>query len=474
MTPSTASAAIVSPRYAAFYISLGMWGHGYDATKTNASRYYDQAPDDTRLGIGSWRPATAGAITAANLPVHLAPFASLRQKMMILSGLSTLAEDPDGTDVTHALATSAWLTSGWRSSNAATAMTTKNNPPTSIDQFIANAMGITPGSTLVLNPSAADDGEITNGVLIGHHGYVSYNEKLGGNNCVPKITDPMKAFNQLFGACKPGSSGPSMAQLNNKSILDYVLGSIGTLQKKLGKEDSARLDAYLQNIRDLEVSLTAATPVTNNCPATPVYDPALNGSELDWVAKMRMMADVTALAMASDAMPIATIMSDSEANGDAAYASRVSYASDFVGLSGKKVTYHANSLDTHFDITHAAGADNTQAVEEWFAYTRLSMNIALRLAAKLDSMPAEPNGNTPLDNSILQIGCAHAHAADHKTHNIPTILLGGKKFGMHQGQAINLPFNTDMGDFYYTMLQAMQVPGASFNGRNKILTGLFG
>jgi len=189
---------------------------------------------------------------------------------------------------------------------------------------------------------------------------------------------------------------------------------------------------------------------------------------------MRMMADVTALAMASDAMPIATIMTDSEANGDSAYAPRVSYASDFVGLSGQKINYHSTALDTHFDIVHAASATNIQSVEEWFAYTRLSMNIAQRLAAKLDSMPVEPNGNTPLDNSILLIGCAHSHSYDHKTHNIPTILLGGKKFNMHQGQSVNLPWNTDMGDFYYTMLQAMQVPGTSFNGHSTLLSGLFG
>jgi len=54
------------------------------------------------------------------------------------------------------------------------------------------------------------------------------------------------------------------------------------------------------------------------------------------------------------------------------------------------------------------------------------------------------------------------------------ILLGGKKFNMHQGQYLQVPMNTDLGNFYYTMLQAMQVPGTDFNGNRTSLPGLFG
>jgi hypothetical protein len=250
----------------------------------------------------------------------------------------------------------------------------------------------------------------------------------------------MKVFTQLFGKCSTAGAGAGqMASLtDDKSVLDYVMGSVAALRKNLGKTDSARLDAYLQNIRDVENSLTAAAPVL--CPTTPpAYDPVLNSGATDWLAKLRMMVDVVALAMASDAMPIATVMTDTEAHGDPAYAARVAYASDFVGISGNKVTYSSNSLDTHTDIIHAAFVSNIQIVEEWFAYTRVLMYVAQRLALKLDSFPAEPNGNTPLDNSILQIGACHSHATDHTTHNLPVILLGGKKFNMHQGQYLQVP-----------------------------------
>ncbi|HXI59630.1 MAG TPA: DUF1552 domain-containing protein, partial [Polyangia bacterium] len=454
-----------SPRYAAFFLSLGMWGHGYDPTKNDATRYYEIKAGDPKLGTGSWHPAQPGPLTSP-LPAHLAPFESLKKKMMIVSGLSTLVNDPDGTNATHSLPTSAWLTSGYkRTGNNGT------TPPDSVDQYIANAMGFTPGSTIAFNPASNDFSEGTGG----HGGYVSSNSRLGGNNLVPKITDPMKVFTQLFGnASTAGPDAGQMAALkDDKSVLDYVIGSVAALQKNLGKDDSARLDAYLQNIRDVEKRLTTAGPAVRPT-MPPAYDPALNGGALDWLATLRMMVDVVALAMASDAMPIATIMTDTEAGGVPAYAARVAYASDFVGVSGNKVTYSSGSLNTHTDITHAAFVARTQIVEEWFAYTRVLMYVAQRLATKLDSFPAEPNGNTPLDNAILQIGACHSHATDHTTHNLPVILLGGKKFNMRQGQYLQVPMNTDLGNFYYTMLQAMQVPGTDFNGNKTSLPGLFG
>ena len=274
-TSAAASPPAGSPRYCAFFLSLGMWGHGYDPTKNDATRYYEIKAGDPKLGTGSWHPALPGPLTSA-LPVHLAPFESLKKKMMIVSGLSTLPNDPDGTNATHSLPTSAWLTSGYKKTGS-----NGTTPPDSVDQYIANAMGFTPGSTIAFNPASSDYSESTGG----HGGYVSSNSRLGGNNLVPKITDPMKVFTQLFGnGSTAGSDASQMAALkDDKSVLDYVMGSVAALQKNLGKDDSARLDAYMQNIRDVENRLTAAVPALRPT-MPPAYDPALNGGALDWLA----------------------------------------------------------------------------------------------------------------------------------------------------------------------------------------------
>jgi len=346
-----------------------------------------------------------------------------------------------------------------------------NNPPDSVDQFIANAFGYTPGSSIVFNPSGGDFSEAVGG----HLGYISSNTKLGGGTIVPKENDPAKTFQRLFGSCKPstGTTAPA-GSADDKSILDFVMDQITTVQTKLGKDDKARLDSYLQNIRDLEKQLTTTTTTITSCPTAPNYDFPLNGGNLDWVAINRMMIDVIALALSSDTMPIATHMFDNEVNGSVAFWDRVQYYSDFVGVGGQKINLDASIVDLHDPIIHQAWNGNVDKIEQYIAASRLSMTFVQRLFQKMSSMPAEPNGNTPLDNSMILVGCGLADGSGHFYHNLPVILGGGKKFGLKQGQHVAFPGNTGLGDFYYTMMQAMGVPATSFNGSSSILSGIFG
>lgn len=476
MAPTSAMAAdISSPRFVAFFMSLGIYGLGYDPTKNNASRYYYAEPY-MKGGLGAWLPNASGSLSTAALKPILQPLESMKQKITLVSGLGTLASDEAFNSTNHSAATTAWMTSAWASRAEAARINVKdeatgskhpanNTPPDSLDQYIANAIGLTPGSTLVLNPVNGNYSESQQG---GHGGYISYNSKLskGGSSIVPKVADPMRAFNNLFGSC----SAANAPRTGTKSILDYVMTSIGEVQKKIGVADKARLDSYLQNIRDLEVKLHATQTA---CPTAPTPSPAFNGTSRDWVTTMNLMVDVIALAVGSGAMPVASLMTDVEAGNDP-YAARVSYLSNFIGLSGKKVAYHAETIGTHFDIAHVeADGANTQAVEEHIAYSQMNITFVQRLMQKLNSMPVEPNGMTPLDNTLILAGCCHSDSGHHNTHNLPILLAGGNKFGLNQGQHVAFPMFGDVGDLYYTISKAMGIAGTSFNGHSKLLAGVF-
>jgi hypothetical protein len=280
------------------------------------------------------------------------------------------------------------------------------------------------------------------------------------------VADPKAAFNSLFGSC-----GMTVAANGGqKSILDYVMNSIPQVQSKLGSNDKARLDSYLQNIRDLETKLGQAQA----CPTTPTPDPALTGGPLDYVSKLNNLVDVVALAVSSGAMPVASLMTASEAAAisGASAAAAVSYLSTYVGIGGQRVQYHASNLDTHFDIAHMEGS-STQAIEEHIAYSQLSSTFLARLLNKLDSMPVEPNGLTPLDNTVVLAGACHASSGMHDTHNLPIVVAGGKRYKMTNGQHVAFPMNTDLGDLYFTMAKTMGVAGASFNGHSNVVPGLF-
>ena len=469
-----AQALAVTARFAAFFMPLGIYGLGYDPSKSGAQRYFPTSPTGPD-GMGAWLPRSVGPL-AAPLPPILEPLESFKKKLAIVSNVGTMPGDDIDNGRNHSTATTAWLTSAWSSAeeakqinimdqNSGAKKPGNNTPPDSIDQYIANSLGIPAGTSLVLNP---DDGDYSENETGGHGGYISYNSKLSdsGSTIVKKTTDPMKAFNVLFGNC--GNKLSDSVKTDNKSVLDFVKSDIENVQKKAGTADKARLAAYFQNIRDLEVKLDAAQ---KQCPAPPAQDPSFPGGELDWVTTINLMVDVVALALTSGIMPVATLMTRNE-GGNETYGKAVDLHSNFLGVDGKKVKFHTPTLGIHFDITHV-DSDNAVAAAEHIAYSQVMTWFVSRLLTKMDSMPAEPNGLTPLDNSIILVGACHSHSGYHNTHNLPTLLAGGKGFGMAQGEHIQMPKNTDIGDLFYTMAKAMGVAGTSFNGRKKILPRIF-
>lgn len=474
MFPIEALAETTSPSFVAIFQSLGIYGLGYRAGRNDPSRYYHVMPYESG-GLGAWAPVQAGSLSSAALPPILSPLESLKNKITVLSGLGTLSSDVLDNSSTHSCATTAWLTSAWASRAEAASINVtsdgksftaaNNRPPDSLDQYIANYLGYTPGSTLVLNPDFHDYSEASEG---GHGGHISYNSKLssGGSTLVPKVSDPMKAFNTLFSSCVSQQKTRS-----SKSILDYVMDSTKSVQKKLGVADKSRLDSYLQHVRDLEVKLQSSL----TCPDKPTRFPSENSDfSIDRVATLNMMVDIIVLAVSSGAMPIASLMTCTEALY-AIDSSRVAFLSNYIGINGTKVTYHDGSLDTHFDIAHKnSNIGNIQAIEEHIAYAQSNITYVKRLIEKLSSLPAQPNGYSPLDNTLILVGACHAHSGMHNTHNLPTLLAGGKSFGLNQGQHLKFPVSTDIGNLYYTINKAMGVSGSSFNGHSSSLDGIFG
>lgn len=486
MVPTSARAnpTPLPARFIAMFLNLGIYGQGYDPTKNDASRYPAVNAWDPG-GSGVWVPAKAGAFGGVALPPALTPLEALKGKVAVLSGLGTLPDDPANNSVNHSAATSSWSTSAWKSSAEATQINilsegsppvlthTKANetPPSSIDQHIANALNITPGTTLALSGGNYDFSETGQG---GHGGAISYNSALsaGGSSLLPRTQTAQKAFDNVFGSC---SNDPNAKAPDQKSLLDYVSNDIKSVQKKLGAQDKARLDSYFQNIRDLEKKITLPLP----CPDPLMPDTPLTGGDYDHITNLEMMIDVIALAVTSGAMPIATFMSSSEADGSGWAHAGVDALATYVGINGKKVGLPAG-IDMHGEVSHveyAADRSNPAsiaAIERHIAFTQMNMHFVMRLMAKLDSMmPADPGGLTELDKTIILVGAAHSDSGVHNTHNIPTLLAGGKGFGIAQGQHLAYPMNSDLGDLHYTLSKALGVPNGDFNGHKTLLPGVF-
>ena len=65
------------------------------------------------------------------------------------------------------------------------------------------------------------------------------------------IRDPRVVFDQLFGVgATPDERKQRRAE--DRSILDWISASVGRLKRDLGAADRARLDDYLEDVREIE------------------------------------------------------------------------------------------------------------------------------------------------------------------------------------------------------------------------------
>ena len=115
---------------------------------------------------------------------------------------------------------------------------------------------------------------------------------------LPMIRDPRAVFDQLFGV---GATPAARARRRrrDKSLLDWVMASAGELKASVGVSDRARLDDYLENVREIErriqkVEAYNSSGETRELPSAPIGVPD------SYAEHVRLMFDLQAVAFAAD------------------------------------------------------------------------------------------------------------------------------------------------------------------------------
>ena len=130
-----------------------------------------------------------------------------------------------------------------------------------------------------------------------------------GGAGLPKIIDPSATFTTLFGSLASASQSPAAVAAAarqaaiQKSILDFSIAQITSLETKLGAAQKLKLDQHLTSIRDLEKNLGGMAGV--NCQAPTAPDPTTfpktvryNGGEPYFDVITNLQLDLIAQAMA--------------------------------------------------------------------------------------------------------------------------------------------------------------------------------
>ncbi|MDP8998645.1 MAG: DUF1552 domain-containing protein [Myxococcota bacterium] len=223
-----------------------------------------------------------------DLKSALAPLAPVQSEVSVVSGLSIPTANAGPVpaagrrDDFHVSSLSPLL-SGVRSP-----ADTSSGGPTS-DQLVADAIaGSTPFKSLVYRVQV----EWYLGVSAPYgRDMLSYKVNPAGGNPIPMppVVSPKAAFDALFSNFAPPSNAAERARQDfllrsRKSVLDLVAGKLQSLASnpQLGTADQQRLQRHFDEIRALELQVSALPPrTTATCqlPMDPGADPPIGGAQ---------------------------------------------------------------------------------------------------------------------------------------------------------------------------------------------------
>jgi hypothetical protein len=391
----------------------------------------------------AWTPTTTGA--GFDLPPILAPLKSVRDDVLVLSGLTldrARARGDGGGD--HARAMAAFLTGTHPHKTSAAGL----RAGVSVDQVIAARIG---RATRFASLEIGCEGSKSDGAC--DHGYsCAYQTNLswrGESTPAAKEIDPRLVFERLFGGPDPAESDAAHGrrERDRKSVLDFVAEDAGRVRSTLGAADRRKLDEYLTGVRDVERRIALAQPAVEVGQARfarPVGVPA------DFREHARLLCDLLVLAFRADLTRVATIV---------------------LANDGSNRSYPGIGVpEGHHDVSHHGGdrakqekirAINTFHVEQ-FAYL-------------LGGLKAVADGEaTLLDRCLILYGSGISDGHTHSHADLPILLAGRANGTAGTGRHVRYPQETPLTNLYLSMLDRLGTPVETFGDSTGRLGGLGG
>jgi hypothetical protein len=373
-----------------------------------------------------WKPQGAGRDYVLN-ETH-APLAGLRDKFQIITSLAHDAANNWGDGAgDHARSGASFLTGchAWKT------LGSRLHLGISVDQIAARQLGhLTRLDSLQLGVEGARMyGSCDTGYPCAYQYNISW-----ASETLPLAPEanPRTVFEKLFGG---GSGEERIANLQQRiarrrSVLDFVLDDVHSLNHKLGRNDRQKLDEYLSGIRKIEQQIEKAEQFKLPTPSMEQPD----GPPDDHRAHVDLMYDLMALAFQTDSTRV------------------VSYC---VAPEGSNRPFPELGIsEGHHFLTHHSGNQEkilkVAKIERWY-----SERFA-RFLQTLNEMK-DADGSSVLDNSMIVYGCAIGDGNRHNHDELPVILAGGGGGTLTPGRHVELGTSTPMTNLYTSMLDRLGV-----------------
>jgi hypothetical protein len=342
-----------------------------------------------------WSPAGVGSTFDLG-PTSLAPLEPYREYLTVVSN----------TDVRNAEAFAPPEIGGDHFRSAAVFLTQSHphqtqgsdiKAGTSLDQIYARAIGdATPIPSMQLCIENVDQ---AGGCFYGYS--CAYTDSISWGSPtepLPMIRDPRTVFDQLFGV---GATPEARAlrRRRDRSILDWVTDAVADLKSSLGAVDQARLDDYLEDVREIErriqkVEAFNTSGEARDLPGAPIGVPD------SYTEHVKLMFDLQAVAFASDITRV--------------FAFKLSR-----DVSNR--VYPETGVTTGFHIASHHGEREERILD----FAKINKYHVSLLPYFLEKLKATREGDTNLlDSSLLIYGSPMGNPNVHNHKRCPLLLLG--------------------------------------------------
>ncbi len=265
-----------------------------------------------------------------------------------------------------------------------------------------------------------------------------------------KEIDPRLAFDRLFKSFVPGNN--VVENPHKSSILDAVLADAKSLKNNLGRSDQDKLEEYLESIRSIEKRINNQSNIKDfSSKITPDIKKELvrvnqNIDEyvevyagVDVTEKTRLMFDIMALALWSDASRVATFMFGNS-------------------VSNRNFSFLEGVTGAHHSLSH-----HMNHPEKMEQYDRITKWHLEQYAYFLDKLKSIKEGNgTLLDNSLVMFASGLRDGNRHSPRDLPILVGGHGGRKIKSGQNLVFEENTPLSNLYTTWVQTLGIKQEQF------------
>ena len=382
-----------------------------------------------------WTPTGQG--TLGELSPSLSALAPVKDRVTVVSNLRLETAYPGTHDTSNAGFLSAAFAKHTESSDYYLG--------TTVDQVAAKHMGqqtqlASLELAMDLNPQA---GVCNNGYACVYTNSLSWSSP---TTPLPAEAHPRIVFERLFG--EGGTVLARRAALRSRaSLLDGFSADLARLKRRVGASDQARVDHYLDSVRDVERQIQRAEAGVAENPVRDLDRPV--GVPVAFADHAKLMFDLQVLAFQADITRVITFQLTRE-------------------LSNR--TYPEIGVpDPHHPISHHGNDPEKIAMIAKINAFHVSL-----FAHFLEKLKATPDGDgTLLDHTVYLYGSGMGNPSLHDHENLPILVAGGAASGLRGGRHIKYTVGTPLANLHLTLLDRVGVRVEAFGDSNGKIDDLF-